>query len=218
MFMKIIFSLLCFYNLITIYHFKEARCVLFSFKDSNISGEIIFTQDSPREDVLISAKVYGAKSVHGFHIHEKAPLNGDCMSAAAHYNPLNMTHGGPADEIRHIGDLGNLRKENDKSVIIVKFNDKVITLFGNYSIVGRGCVVHAFEDDLGKDGKDSKNTGNAGPRLACGAVELSSSSSLIIFLFIFLFLAVFAGSFFIYYKKFSNQQQNTFNQLPTKSN
>lgn len=26
----------------------------------------------------------------------------------AHFNPNNMTHGAPEDEIRHAGDLGNI--------------------------------------------------------------------------------------------------------------
>lgn len=26
----------------------------------------------------------------------------------AHFNPNNMTHGAPEDEVRHAGDLGNI--------------------------------------------------------------------------------------------------------------
>lgn len=28
------------------------------------------------------------------------------MTAGPHYNPAKLTHGGPADEVRHVGDLG----------------------------------------------------------------------------------------------------------------
>ena len=44
-------------------------------------------------------------------------------------------------------------------------------LYGAYSVLGRSCVLHADEDDLGRGGhKLSKTTGNAGARIACGVI------------------------------------------------
>lgn len=47
--------------------------------------------------------------------------------------------------------------------------DKLIKLIGSDSVLGRTIVVHAGTDDLGKGGnEESKKTGNAGARPACG--------------------------------------------------
>lgn len=54
------------------------------------------------------------------------------------------------------------------------FKDDKISLFGEFSIVGRAVVLHANEDDLGKKGdEESLKTGNAGPRIACGVIGLA---------------------------------------------
>merc|ERR1712032_1387736 len=47
-------------------------------------------------------------SKHGFHVHEKADFSNGCKSAGPHWNPLNLDHGAPEDEIRHVGGLGNI--------------------------------------------------------------------------------------------------------------
>ncbi|KAJ7543900.1 hypothetical protein O6H91_09G057600 [Diphasiastrum complanatum] len=87
-----------------------------------------------------------------------------------HFNPYNMEHGGPKDEIRHAGDLGNLRANSD-GIAEVAIQDNQIPLSGSNSILGRAVVVHTDPDDLGKGGHElSKSTGNAGGRIACGVI------------------------------------------------
>lgn len=151
---------------------KKARCFMIPDKDSTISGEVKFKQDNEKSPVKISLKIYGAKGKHGFHIHEKGSIEGGCKAAGAHYNPLEQFHGGPNTEERHMGDLGNIVTENGNSIEYSFKNDK-ITLYGEYSIIGRTCVVHAWEDDLGvnKEDEESRTTGRSGPRLACGIVQ-----------------------------------------------
>ncbi|XWS71556.1 hypothetical protein CRYUN_Cryun03dG0147900 [Craigia yunnanensis] len=86
----------------------------------------------------------------------------------AHFNPNNMTHGAPEDEVRHAGDLGNIVANAD-GVAEATIVEKQIPLSGPNAVIGRALVVHELEDDLGKGGHElSLTTGNSGGRLACG--------------------------------------------------
>ena len=100
-------------------------------------------------------------------------LTQGCKTAGPHWNPFNKTHGGPDDEERHVGDMGNVIAGEDGKAHYER-DDQLITLFGPMTIYGRSCVVHADEDDLGRGGHElSKTTGNAGARLACGVIGQS---------------------------------------------
>jgi len=84
----------------------------------------------------------------------------------------NVDHAGPDDASRHVGDLGNVIADSN-GVAKIDITDKVISLTGELSIIGRTMVVHADPDDLGRGGHDlSKTTGNAGARVACGVIGL----------------------------------------------
>jgi len=52
--------------------------------------------------------------------------------------------------------------------------DLLVKLIGQNSILGRTVVIHAGTDDLGNGGNaESKKTGNAGARPACGVIGIS---------------------------------------------
>jgi Cu-Zn family superoxide dismutase len=108
---------------------------------------------------------------HGFHIHEFADFSNGCMSAGPHYNPFGKTHGGPDDEERHVGDLGNIVANTD-GVAEGTITDSLVQLSGEYTVIGRSFMVHAGVDDLGKGGHElSPTTGNAGGRIGCGVIR-----------------------------------------------
>jgi Cu-Zn family superoxide dismutase len=88
-------------------------------------------------------------------------------------NPHNKTHGAPSDSERHVGDLGNFKTDAQGNAE-GSVSDKFIKLIGPESVLGRTVVVHAGTDDLGKgENEESKKTGNAGARPACGVIGIS---------------------------------------------
>uniref|UniRef100_W6E877 Superoxide dismutase [Cu-Zn] n=1 Tax=Sepiella maindroni TaxID=153280 RepID=W6E877_9MOLL len=148
----------------------KAVCVM---KSKEVNGVIYFTQESSTAPVKLTGEITGmADGKHGFHIHEFGDNTNGCTSAGSHFNPTGKEHGAPTDENRHVGDLGNI--DSSSGIANVNIEDKIISLTGINSIIGRTVVVHANIDDLGKGGHElSKTTGNAGGRLACGVIGIA---------------------------------------------
>ena len=111
--------------------------------------------------------------MRGFHIHQFGDNTNGCTSAGPHFNPFGKQHGAPEDDERHVGDLGNISTDGNGVAKGTK-QDLLIKLIGKDSILGRTIVVHAGTDDYGKGGfEDSKTTGHAGARPACGVIGLT---------------------------------------------
>ena len=91
---------------------------------------------------------------------------------------LQNQHSAPNTLKRHAGDLGNIYTFPTSPVTFVTIEDDVITLGdgGPRDIAGRAIVVHAGQDDLGRGvgdkAEESKKTGNAGARVACGIIKV----------------------------------------------
>jgi Cu-Zn family superoxide dismutase len=142
------------------------------FDSKPIQGSVRFTEDLRTGKVLIDIDLKGIKKgLHGFHVHECGDMSEKCESMCAHFNPFGHPHGGPEDKLRHVGDLGNLIVD-EKGIAKYQTQDHMIKLRGTKSnIIGRGLIIHADEDDLGKGGeKDSLTTGHAGKRIACAVI------------------------------------------------
>jgi superoxide dismutase, Cu-Zn family len=135
-------------------------------KGNDVKGTVLFTKVDG--GIKIVADVEGlTPGKHGFHIHE----NGDCTapdgsSAGGHFNPDGVKHGGPKDAIRHVGDMGNLNAGKDGKAHF-EWVDSLMSFAGPHNIIGRGIIVHGGEDDF-----VSQPSGNAGPRVACGVIEV----------------------------------------------
>ncbi|CAN7128116.1 unnamed protein product [Brassica rapa subsp. narinosa] len=133
---------------------KKAVAVLKG--NSDVEGVVTLTQEDTGP-TTVNVRITGlTPGPHGFHLHEFGDTTNGCISTGPHFNPNNMTHGAPQDEIRditcikhhisirHAGDLGNIIANAD----------------GGHEL--------------------SLTTGNAGGRLACGN-DLSFSIPLRLF-------------------------------------
>jgi len=142
---------------------------------TSVAGTVTFQQSSPKGSVKVSGDIQGLSSnaLHGFHVHQFGDLSDGCVSAGPHFNPFGKTHGAPTSSSRHVGDLGNIKTDED-GVANFEISDHLISLNGPNSIIGRTVVVHAGTDDLGLGGNDeSLKTGNAGARAACGIIGIA---------------------------------------------
>jgi len=145
----------------------KAVAVLSPTKDSSVAGTVTFTKVDG--GVKIVADVTGlTPGLHGFHIHEFGDCSApDATSAGGHFNPHHMQHGGPDAAMRHAGDFGNLEADASGKAHYERV-DSMISFDGADSIIGHGVIVHAKADDL-----TSQPSGNAGARVACGAIGVA---------------------------------------------
>jgi Cu-Zn family superoxide dismutase len=155
-----------------------ARAYLFKSSDSlgegtklEYAGTIDFNEVHGK--VEVNGTIVGLKpGKHGFHVHAHGDYANKCVAAGPHFNPDGKTHGAPDSHERHVGDLGNIETTSDgKTTVTV--HDSLIALNGPNSILGRALVVHEKVDDLGQGtNEESKKTGNAGGRIACGVIGI----------------------------------------------
>ncbi len=109
--------------------------------------------------------------VHAIHIHEAGKCDPpDFKTAGAHFNPANKKHGMENPEGHHAGDLPNLTVgANGKGTF--KSTIRGVTLAGAganslFHAGGTSVVIHEKADDMKTD-----PAGNAGARMACGAIQ-----------------------------------------------
>lgn len=145
----------------------------------NVAGNPVGVAKLTQEDgtVLVRVTVHDLPpGFHGFHVH----ANGNCLpfatpplatdpfgSAAGHFNPGAQGHPG------HAGDMPVLLV-NANGTGEARFKTDRISVAG---AIGRALIIHANPDNYGNVSRygtadaATLNTGDAGPRSACGVIE-----------------------------------------------
>jgi Cu-Zn family superoxide dismutase len=132
-------------------------------------GEATLTQ-TPQGVKIVMTVENLPPGVHAFHIHAKGVCTlPDFQSAGGHFNPFGKEHGLKNPAGPHAGDLPNITVGPDGKAK-VEVIAKLVTLKEGeknslFQPGGTSLVIHAGPDDNVSD-----PAGNAGPRIACGAI------------------------------------------------
>lgn len=147
---------------------SSAIAVLYPTEGSEVNGQVIFKKTADNK-IEVTAEIYNlSPGKHGFHVHEYGDCSSpDGKSAGGHFFTDFNHHGSLEQMETHVGDLGNLVADKDGVAKISFVTDK-LSFSGKGSIIGRGVIVHAGEDDL-----KTQPTGAAGGRVACGTIGIS---------------------------------------------
>lgn len=107
---------------------------------------------------------------HAFHVHTVGKCDPpDFKSAGGHFNPTGKQHGKDNPQGPHAGDMMNFDAKADGTAKFSIVNRAVTLGDGANSLFhegGTALVIHEKADDYKTD-----PAGNAGNRLACGAIE-----------------------------------------------
>lgn len=147
---------------------SKAIAVLHPSSGSSTSGTVLVVQGAKETTLQVDLSGLEPGSVHGIHVHEWGDCSSpDAESAGGHFNPEGSKHSSPDAKERHVGDLGNITADANGKVAVT-LHDKVISLKGPHSILGRALVIHKKADDF-----KSQPSGNAGERIACGVIGVA---------------------------------------------
>jgi superoxide dismutase, Cu-Zn family len=150
---------------------ETAKAQLKDSKGKDV-GTAVLTQTPA--GVLIKLSLMGVPAgEHAFHIHAVGKCEPPSFeSAGGHFNPGHAHHGIMAGE-GHAGDMPNLYVPANGALSLEVLNNKVTLDKGKPNSLfdgdGSSLVIHANVDDYKSD-----PAGNAGARIACGAISAGS--------------------------------------------
>jgi Cu-Zn family superoxide dismutase len=146
---------------------EMAVAVVHPLGENKVKGKVTFTQKEGGVEIV--AELTGlTPGEHGFHVHEFGDCSmADGKCAGGHFNPTGAPHGGPDSAERHAGDLGNIKAGADGKATYKRL-DKMVSLNGRNSVIGRSVIIHAKADDL-----KTQPSGDAGDRIGCGTIGIA---------------------------------------------
>lgn len=161
-------AVLCVLAALVVSHVFAATAVVYPLGKNEVKGLVLLSEENGK--LRITGEISGLKpgALHGFHLHELGDCSvSDGSGVGGHFNPGGHHHAGPEDEMRHFGDFGNIRADQNGVARI----DVTVALSEDEHLAmayGRAVIVHAGVDD-----QKTNPAGNAGPRIGCGVVGIS---------------------------------------------
>lgn len=125
-----------------------------------------------QDGVHIALNLYNMPpGVHALHIHAAGSCDKpDFKTAKGHFNPYEREHGLKNPRGPHAGDLSNIIVAPDGTCTVALVAPLVTLGSGKNSLLregGTALMIHQGPDDFVSD-----PAGNAGPRIACGVINV----------------------------------------------
>lgn len=168
--MKKIFVILGIMTFMNVFAANKKADVELKDKDGKVIGIAHLTESKKGVKIKLEVVEGITPGVHGFHIHENGKCEGPTFeSAGSHFNPDHQQHGDHNPQGKHMGDLGNIKIENNskgKATAFVKAMNLGNDVHGLKKEGGTSIVIHESADDQKTD-----PSGNSGARVACGEIK-----------------------------------------------
>ncbi|CDQ21310.1 superoxide dismutase family protein [Halobacillus karajensis] len=126
------------------------------------------------DGVQVKLKVEGLEpGMHAVHVHEFPKCETpDFKSAGNHFNPLSKEHGLMNPKGAHVGDMPNVEADQSGMIDTELMLPEAKMKEGQKSLLrdkGTSIVIHSGQDD-----GMTQPAGDAGERVACGAITLKA--------------------------------------------
>ena len=162
-----VLSLFSFSDLLADETVTKAVALISPLQGNSVKGKVTFTAVNGGTQIVADLEGL-APGDHGFHVHQYGDCSApDGSSVGDHFNPTHKKHGCPNSPEHHVGDMGNIKADQNGRAHYDAINQD-IRLDGMNSIIGRSVIVHAGPDDC-----TSQPAGNSGAKIGCGVIGIS---------------------------------------------